>query len=92
MPLIKLLGAFVALLIIAVPAWAQNAPQLSSEEVSPTEAAKKMTLPNGFQVKVFAAEPDVVQPFCFCFDERGRMWVADAWHERRRAAKPDQHL
>lgn len=92
MPLIKFLGAFFALLIIAVPTWAQNAPQLSSEEVSPTEAAKKMTLPNGFQVKVFAAEPDVVQPFCFCFDERGRMWVAENLNYRTRGMNEDEPL
>lgn len=36
-----------------------------------------MTVPEGFQVTLFAGEPDVVQPIAFTFDDRGRMWVAE---------------
>ncbi len=47
------------------------------------EAAQKlvagMKLQDGFQVELVAAEPDVRQPIAFCFDERGRMWVAEAF-------------
>jgi len=43
----------------------------------PQEAPGKMTLPEGFQVKLFAGEPDVVQPMGFTFDDRGRLWVAE---------------
>ena len=38
-----------------------------------------MKLQDGFQVELIAAEPDVRQPIAFCFDERGRMWVAEAF-------------
>ncbi len=38
-----------------------------------------MKLTQGFQVELIAAEPDVRQPIAFCFDERGRMWVAEAF-------------
>ena len=41
-------------------------------------AAKLMTLPEGFKATAFAAEPDVVQPISFCFDDRGRIFVAEA--------------
>lgn len=34
---------------------------------------------DGFQVELIAAEPDVKQPIAFCFDERGRMWVVEAF-------------
>ncbi|WP_397381735.1 PVC-type heme-binding CxxCH protein [Prosthecobacter sp.] len=47
------------------------------------EAAQKlvagMKLQDGFQVELIAAETDVRQPIAFCFDERGRMWVAEAF-------------
>lgn len=36
-----------------------------------------MTLPPGFAATVFAGEPDVRQPIGFCFDDRGRIWVAE---------------
>lgn len=40
---------------------------------------KEMRLQDGFQVELIAAEPDIRQPIAFCFDERGRMWVAEAF-------------
>ncbi|MEQ2007164.1 MAG: PVC-type heme-binding CxxCH protein [Limisphaerales bacterium] len=43
----------------------------------PDEAVKAMTLPPGFKVTVFAAEPDVKQPIAFCIDDRGRLWVIE---------------
>src|SRR5437867_3872772 len=47
--------------------------------LSPEEAAKEMTLPPGFSAKLFAAEPDVKQPIAFALDDRGRLWVAEAY-------------
>ncbi len=44
----------------------------------PEKAAKAMTVPEGFEVKLFAGEPDVVQPIAMCLDDRGRVWVAEA--------------
>jgi putative membrane-bound dehydrogenase-like protein len=42
------------------------------------KAAKEMQVPDGFSVTLVAAEPDVVQPISFCFDDRGRIFVAEA--------------
>jgi putative membrane-bound dehydrogenase-like protein len=47
---------------------------------APTPAARapsRMTIPPGFVVKPFAAEPDVVQPIAFTIDPRGRLWVVE---------------
>ena len=38
-----------------------------------------MTVPEGFTVKLFAGEPDVRQPIALCLDDRGRLWVAEAY-------------
>jgi putative membrane-bound dehydrogenase-like protein len=46
--------------------------------LSAEEAAKSMTMQNGFSVKLAAAEPDVVRPISFTIDARGRLWVAEA--------------
>ncbi|MBM3829141.1 MAG: dehydrogenase [Verrucomicrobia bacterium] len=45
--------------------------------LSPEESVKAMTLPPGFKVTVFAAEPDVKQPIAMCIDDRGRIWVIE---------------
>ena len=41
------------------------------------EVVKAATLPPGFKLHVFAAEPDVKQPIAFCIDDRGRLWVIE---------------
>jgi putative membrane-bound dehydrogenase-like protein len=47
--------------------------------LSPEAAAAAMTVPDGFRVNLFAGEPDVKQPIAFCIDDRGRLWVAEAY-------------
>ena len=46
---------------------------------SPEESAASFSLPEGFKVNVFAAEPDVRQPIAMTFDDRGRLWVAECY-------------
>ena len=54
----------------------------------PEKAAQVMTVPPGFDVKLFAGEPDVHQPIAMCLDDRGRVWVAEAYcYPIRRADK-----
>ncbi len=49
----------------------------------PKTAAEKtvaqMYVPEGFRVDLVLAEPDLQQPIAFTFDERGRIWVAEAY-------------
>jgi putative membrane-bound dehydrogenase-like protein len=46
---------------------------------SPIDAQKKFTLPQGFNVSLFAHEPDVRQPIALTTDSRGRLWVAECY-------------
>ena len=52
--------------------------------LAPEEAARAMTVPPGFKVTLFAGEPDVVQPIAMAIDDRGRIWVAEAYSYPRR--------
>ncbi|MGV3773110.1 MAG: PVC-type heme-binding CxxCH protein [Verrucomicrobiales bacterium] len=47
----------------------------TAQGLSPQEALAKMEVATGFEVKLFASEPEVRQPVAMYFDERGRMWV-----------------
>ncbi len=51
----------------------------STPALSPTEAQKKFTVPPGFEIRLFAAEPDVVNPVAMSWDERGRLWVLELY-------------
>ena len=49
-----------------------NAPFLT-----PKEAVAKMSIPKGFEVSIYASEPDIAEPIAFCFDDRGRVWTVE---------------
>lgn len=53
--------------------------------LSPEAAAREAKGPAGFSMKLFAGEPDVKQPIAFALDDRGRIWVAEAYTYPRRA-------
>lgn len=56
------------------------------------EAAKTATLPEGFRLTVFASEPEVRQPIAMCFDDRGRLWVAECYTYAERPLRWDLEL
>ena len=56
-----------------------------AEGLQPKEAAKAMTAPAGFTVQLAAGEPQVHQPVALAIDERGRVWVAEAYTYPKRA-------
>ncbi len=47
--------------------------------LAPAEAQKKFSVPDGFEVRLFAAEPAVVNPVGMTWDERGRLWVVELY-------------
>jgi putative membrane-bound dehydrogenase-like protein len=57
--------------------------------LGPEEAARAMTVPPGFSVTLFAGEPDVVQPIAMAIDDRGRLWVVEAYSYPRRVPDKD---
>jgi len=57
--------------------------------LSPEEAPAHMTTPEGFRVELVAGEPDVHQPIAMTIDERGRIWVAEAYSYPARRAPED---
>jgi putative membrane-bound dehydrogenase-like protein len=46
---------------------------------TPQESLRKITVPPGFHVTLFAGEPDVQQPIAMTLDDRGRLWVAECY-------------
>lgn len=45
--------------------------------LSPEQALAKMTPVPGFEARLTASEPMIRQPIAFCWDDRGRLWVAE---------------
>jgi putative membrane-bound dehydrogenase-like protein len=51
-----------------------TAPRTDAEQT-----VSRMYVPEGFKVEVIASEPDLCQPVAFAWDDRGRIWVVEAF-------------
>ncbi|WP_185731264.1 PVC-type heme-binding CxxCH protein [Larkinella rosea] len=50
----------------------------TTEFRTPEEERLGFTLPEGFEVTLFASEPDITKPMNMEFDDRGRLWVTQS--------------
>lgn len=48
-----------------------------AEFLTGEEAIAKMTVPDGLEVTLVTSEPQITQPLAFCWDDRGRLWIAE---------------
>src|SRR5262249_58200514 len=58
--------------------WGKTADPLTKMQrpLDPAESLKHMVTPVGFEVKLFASEPQLGgKPLCMNWDQRGRLWV-----------------
>ncbi len=47
------------------------------EPLPPAESLKLAQVPAGFELSLFAAEPDIEHPIAITWDHRGRLWVVE---------------
>jgi len=47
------------------------------EPLKPEESKKLIQVPTGFDLELFASEPDIINPIAMDWDERGRLWVIE---------------
>src|SRR4051812_48998747 len=83
MPRLALCLAAVALLPAAALAQKEygfdNRKPSGQPYLEPAESVRRMKVADGFEVKLFAAEPMVVNPVAMTVDERGRVWVIECF-------------
>lgn len=46
--------------------------------LSAEETLSRLEVPSGFEIHVFAHEPDIINPVALAWDERGRLWVVES--------------
>ena len=51
--------------------------ELASQPLSPEESAKKWHVREGYRIDLVAAEPVVLDPVAFDWDDKGRLWVIE---------------
>lgn len=55
----------------------EPAPGLA-QAFTPEESTELSMVPRGFEMELFVAEPDIVNPIAFAWDEKGRLFVAES--------------
>ena len=71
-------GLGLAMLLAVGTVWGADpfaAGVRATDPLTPAAAAKTFTLPTGFRIQLFAAEPEINKPMNLAFDARGRLWV-----------------
>ena len=57
----------------------------------PEESMRRITVPDGFHVELFATEPEIGgKPICMTWDERGRLWIAETVDYPNELKKPEE--
>lgn len=75
-----------------VPPPKPNPPQVSPASNEGEAAIKRFRIPAGFDAKLIAAEPLVANPVCFCFDEKGRILVAETFRQQKGVEDNRSHM
>lgn len=57
-----------------------------------TRAIKRIQIPKGMKVELWAAEPMLANPVSFCFDEKGRCFVAETFRHSNGVTDNRSHM
>ena len=92
-----LLGGFCLLLAIAAGsnsllAAEPNEPNVAAASEDGERAISRMKVPAGLKVQLWAAEPMLANPVAFCFDERGRVYVAETYRQKKGVEDNRDHM
>ncbi len=61
-----------------IPNYEKRSPEPRYQDpLSPEESAKLIQVPVGFDLELFASEPNIINPISMEWDERGRLWVIE---------------
>jgi putative membrane-bound dehydrogenase-like protein len=79
-PLVTLVSIWAAGSLCAqLPEGIVDTQDPATQPPTPAESLAMITAAEGFEVTLYAAEPDVAQPIAINFDDRGRLWVAESF-------------
>ncbi len=90
---LRCLFALLVVALASIPALAQkeygfdNRKPSGQPYLKPEESVSRMKVPDGFEVKLFAAEPMIVNPIAMTVDEKGRVWCIECFEYPKRTAK-----
>src|SRR5262245_21875090 len=85
--------ALIVALACLVAVWAvASEPRAPAPSFDVLQAMKHIRLPAGTRVELFAAEPLLANAVAFCFDEKGRCYVAETYRINHGVTDNREHM
>src|SRR5262245_38138319 len=85
-------GLLVAAQSVIADEPAAFSPPLATDSEEAEKAIGGFKAPDGFKVEVVAAEPNLANPVAFCFDEKGRIYVAETYRHEHGVEDNRHHM
>jgi quinoprotein glucose dehydrogenase len=83
-------------LFLTIPAAGDDAkpwePYVAPASKEAVQAMTRFRVPSGMKVELFAAEPLLANPVAFCFDEKGRCYVAETYRIQKGVTDNRGHM
>ncbi|MEO7415141.1 MAG: PVC-type heme-binding CxxCH protein [Opitutaceae bacterium] len=73
----------------AAPRGANPWPRVQ-KPLTPAQSMQHIVVPAGFELQLFASEPDIKKPVAMAWDERGRLWIIETVDYPNRLLAPDE--
>ncbi|MFL5240980.1 MAG: glucose dehydrogenase, partial [Gemmataceae bacterium] len=70
----------------------EYSPHIEKASDEAARALKGFRIPSGIKASVFAAEPLLANPVAFCFDEKGRCFVAETFRLHKGVTDNREHM
>src|SRR5437773_853023 len=70
----------------------QCEPKIASASNEARQAMARVRVPRGLKIELFAAEPMLANPVAFCFDEKGRCFVAETFRIQHGVSDNRDHM
>src|SRR6266849_3477142 len=70
----------------------QFEPKIAPASNEARQAMARVRVPRGLRIELFAAEPMLANPVAFCFDEKGRCFVAETFRIQHGVSDNRDHM
>ena len=89
--------SLILIVLLALPAVTALAaetyvPMVAEKSAEGELALNRFKIPRGMKAQLFAAEPLVANPVTFCFDDQGRIYVAETFRQSKGVEDNRSHM
>ncbi len=78
--------------VVAVDAAEPYVPMVAEKSQEGEQAIHRFRVPGGMKAQLFAAEPMIANPVAFCFDDQGRVYVAETFRQSKGVEDNRSHM